>query len=243
MNGRNMAITLTPMILTKKLLSEMYEIFQDFKWIKCWKNTYNYNENSKLLSSIYEIWQNDRWELWRSNINIYDDSNNMLTSLFSEWQDNELLFSRKETFTYDSNRNSLTEKCETSRNHDWYPGIDIVKSYSKGEERYVSNLDQYHSYNAHWNNPNMVKNKLQTEKEEIAIYPNPVSEKVFIDVKNPVSDKICAEMYDAEGRLVYKEEISKSNLNIDVSNLNGGIYLLKLNSSDNRYNQKIVVKH
>ncbi|TXE11990.1 T9SS type A sorting domain-containing protein [Seonamhaeicola algicola] len=66
----------------------------------------------------------------------------------------------------------------------------------------------------------------------IKIYPNPANDKLFINNLKNISN---LEIYSLLGKLHKKLHIEKGseNLEIDISNLNTGIYLLKLNSINN----------
>lgn len=69
---------------------------------------------------------------------------------------------------------------------------------------------------------------------EIICYPNPMTNKLFI---KGLSD-FDASIFDLSGRRVLN--IIKANVNIDMSGLNTGIYMLHLKSGDKIYIQKVV---
>ncbi|MBP1644858.1 MAG: putative hemagglutinin [Bacteroidetes bacterium] len=64
-----------------------------------------------------------------------------------------------------------------------------------------------------------------TGNTEINIYPNPVSNDLNIECSEKI-DSI--EVYDSLGRRIIRQENSPKKTTIDVSNLNNGIYILKL---------------
>ncbi len=84
------------------------------------------------------------------------------------------------------------------------------------------------------------QNVLSTDefsKDSFRIYPNPASNSVKIDSKQIIS-KI--EIYNTLGKLVLSKENIKTD--IDVSNLNAGLYLLRVYSGENSVVKKLIIK-
>jgi hypothetical protein len=77
-------------------------------------------------------------------------------------------------------------------------------------------------------------NESLINSNEISIYPNPTSYVLTIDTRIQF-DKI--EIYNSIGRLV---KVSKEN-NIDISNLDRGVYLINLRTKDNKTASKKVI--
>ena len=78
--------------------------------------------------------------------------------------------------------------------------------------------------------------------ENIAIYPNPSKGKITLsNIKN--IDLKSAKIYNVLGRLVKDIPVEKgvSKLNIDLSHLSKGIYLLSLKSADKSTTKKLVI--
>ncbi len=80
--------------------------------------------------------------------------------------------------------------------------------------------------------------------KQVHIFPNPVNDFISINVPNIIQLK-TVEIYSILGKRikVLESKNSDNNLQFDVSNLNSGIYLLRLNTSDNEsITQKIIIK-
>lgn len=81
---------------------------------------------------------------------------------------------------------------------------------------------------------------ISDKKEDvIAVYPNPVSEKLFIRNSEAVN-KI--EIYDIDGKLVGVYNGSVADGCVDLSNLGNGIYVIRICTSDDVYIQRIQKK-
>jgi hypothetical protein len=77
--------------------------------------------------------------------------------------------------------------------------------------------------------------KLTLNNEQLTIYPNPANNKVYVEAKEIIEVKL----FDLLG----KEIISAKEKEIDVSNLNEGVYFIQVKSKENIYTQKIIVQH
>ena len=80
----------------------------------------------------------------------------------------------------------------------------------------------------------------KTEIEGFAIYPNPVSNGEFsIRTNGGVSKSV--QIFDMLGKQVYSKEV-QANENVRISNLNAGIYILKVKEEDKVATRKLVVE-
>ncbi len=85
-------------------------------------------------------------------------------------------------------------------------------------------------------------NKFSTD-----IYPNPVSEELFVNIVSDKQQNISIKIIDITGKLVLSNNINvkEGNFvkNIDISNLHKGIYLIQINFDiDGLINKKIIVQ-
>ncbi|NQU81791.1 MAG: T9SS type A sorting domain-containing protein [Bacteroidetes bacterium] len=73
---------------------------------------------------------------------------------------------------------------------------------------------------------------------QISIYPNPAKSQLFIE--SELTEKI--QIVDINGRIIF-ETLNPDNKNfIDVSNFNGGIYFVKVFSSNQVITRKLVIE-
>ena len=75
--------------------------------------------------------------------------------------------------------------------------------------------------------------------EGLNLYPNPVSNgKVYISTKNDSEKEII--IFDLLGKKVLQTLISSKELN--VSNLNSGVYIIKINEDNASATRKLIVR-
>ncbi len=67
-------------------------------------------------------------------------------------------------------------------------------------------------------------------KNSVSIYPNPVTEKLTVSMDFKKAE--TAEIYSLDGRKISESKINSDNNIINVSNLNKGVYLLKIKGTE-----------
>ncbi len=78
-------------------------------------------------------------------------------------------------------------------------------------------------------------------KTKVAVYPNPFHDKITIESDNQLIEEIA--LTDLLGRIILAEtNIYKRKKELNLSNLNKGIYFLKINTNNNYVNYKIIHK-
>jgi hypothetical protein len=73
-------------------------------------------------------------------------------------------------------------------------------------------------------------------------YPNPVDEQLFVELNETVQ-KLNVEIYNITGQLVLNRMFQNTNsVNLDVSGLTNGIYILRLNTDKETFNSRIIIQ-
>ncbi len=71
------------------------------------------------------------------------------------------------------------------------------------------------------------------------IYPNPVNEKLYINIPN-IQDKLFVEIYNIAGQIIKNKLVNTQENFVDVSDLRGGVYLVKVSGTQNKIIYKII---
>ena len=80
------------------------------------------------------------------------------------------------------------------------------------------------------------------QENSLNIYPNPMNGNCFINFNAPAQSSTTIKLYDITGSLIAQsqEVLSKGNHSFSLSGLNSGIYLIKIESENFSYLEKIV---
>lgn len=85
---------------------------------------------------------------------------------------------------------------------------------------------------------------LLNSDNHIAIHPNPVADKIFIDLNFSSNEHVSLEVQDVAGRIIYSEKalsIRKDEISVDMSNEQAGIYFFKILTKKDVWIRKIVL--
>ena len=91
--------------------------------------------------------------------------------------------------------------------------------------------------------PHIVSVNDNMENTEPAIYPNPVSDRLFFEFANLIHQPIEVLILNANGKLIKSKDTSYAGkLSIDVENMNAGLYFYTINAGDKSYKGKFIVE-
>lgn len=91
-----------------------------------------------------------------------------------------------------------------------------------------------------WNTP-FINTDIAENKWEINLFPNPSDGMFTLNLPAFHNNNIIAEVYDYNGKLILNETYSGGLIQLDLTDQQNGIYLLKLNSNGYIITSKIVI--
>jgi hypothetical protein len=91
------------------------------------------------------------------------------------------------------------------------------------------------------NQPSLFPGKDDLSKLNAAVFPNPFSSRITIEIADVVNGSILVSMHDVTGRMVFLNEFPASQiLEIDAASLRSGIYIIKVTSQSKFFSSKLV---
>lgn len=103
---------------------------------------------------------------------------------------------------------------------------------------YLLMLTVFLAFGTHAQEP---KSKTSVAIEDLNLYPNPVSNgKIYITSKNVSSKEIT--IYDVLGKRVLQTSLNVNNKEVNVSALNSGVYIIKIQEGDASTTRKLIIK-
>jgi len=82
--------------------------------------------------------------------------------------------------------------------------------------------------------------KLNCNRSEIVVYPNPVTDILNINITNAQDNETEASLYDNAGKLIHTKHLISGTNTIDMTKFAKGVYLLTLKNNTEIQNIKIV---
>lgn len=87
---------------------------------------------------------------------------------------------------------------------------------------------------------------IRTEKHRPKIdfqtFPNPATDMIYVDLNNAAGQSFTLQLSDVTGMQIWKQSVNASSIQIPVSHLPNGIYLITLTNGDYQ-NSKTFIKH
>ena len=84
-----------------------------------------------------------------------------------------------------------------------------------------------------------VDDNVTTELESAIMFPNPATDVLYIDSKNEI---LSINVVNTAGQMVYSESVNMLKTQLDVNNLQPGIYFVQVETANGISTQKIIVK-
>jgi len=75
---------------------------------------------------------------------------------------------------------------------------------------------------------------------DVLIYPNPATDKLFIDFDRPQAVDVV--LYDVKGQVVLEQSLTELRNQLDISTLRGGVYLIKLEGENIMKTERFIKK-
>jgi hypothetical protein len=82
----------------------------------------------------------------------------------------------------------------------------------------------------------------QTVKSNFGFYPNPTSEIVTLNVKNVNNAELTLNIYNLTGTLVKSEILEQNNHQLNIGDLNNGVYMVEIQSKDFTENKRLIIQ-
>ncbi len=222
-----------------------------------WENsarfTFNYDADDNMIDELYQYWSNFQgaWQPSHHWLNTYDINNNRLTRLqleyflsSSSW-DSVFIF----YYNYDANNNLLSTTQQQWNNNGWENFEEILMTYNSFDQ--ITSYMISHWANTSWNPDSRILYTYEEYKQDdsyvgniaanaMIIYPNPATTQLNIELSNQNISSII--IHDLLGREIFSKEFNSAQCQINISNWNSGVYLVKIKTEEGEVVKKVTVQ-
>lgn len=80
------------------------------------------------------------------------------------------------------------------------------------------------------------------EKNSYSIFPNPTSDFITLNIDNLTNKDLTFNIYNMTGNLVKSEMLQQNNQQINIRDLNNGIYMVEIKTKEWTENQKLIIE-
>lgn len=219
--------------------SKLFELKSDWltyssQWKENWKASYDYVENT--VSVLYMDKTATDWENSSQMEMMYNDYGSLLSRTRQVWLNDNWYNDFKEEYVYDMYNNAIEAKYFGGLQANTWRELngDLTMHYNNS----LSGINNYcYSIEVHYINkeklslPEVIKSKIQC-------FPNPTNAQLWI---NGLHGNEIIQLYDLSGKLVKQYASFPNELQLDVSCLEDGIYILKIKNDTQSISKKIIV--
>lgn len=100
-------------------------------------------------------------------------------------------------------------------------------------------VDFYDGFTIKLNKNGFLKSDEIVSGEKISIYPNPSSDKIFINSESKI---LNVKLLDMEGRLLITKNVNEDSTDLDITNLERGVYIVTVKAALKSFTTKIIKK-
>jgi hypothetical protein len=192
----------------------------------------NYRQESYTFDQGHQtLHQRDNWSITQTTwipvtreVIIYDANwdKDRLTNY--SWNGSNWNTDDRELYTYDGNHNN-TYTLYQDYGMGWYDVNDATHTY---ETYYLATED------------------LSSEQLEFLLFPNPASDQVSVAIENAVGGDVELAVYNTLGQKIIAKQLyidfGNATLDLDLSNLAAGNYMVRLQTAEGQYVKQLVVR-
>ncbi len=209
---------------------------------------YSYNSD-ELSNSVYYLWNTsmEDWEFdWRETVTRGGSTRTTLTEdyMSGEWMNEMLSTATIDTDGFvvesidqnweDSNEEWINESknIRTKNSNGWIDTILIQTWYDITQE-WVDSARIIFTYR-----DSSLAIETNSLDERLHLYPNPATN--ILNISNDSQQEYDLRIYSLTGSEVQRENLSRKNKSVDISNLSKGVYLFEFRNNNRKYVKKIV---
>ncbi|XMO85926.1 T9SS type A sorting domain-containing protein [Algibacter sp. AS12] len=193
--------------------------FNDFATLQTF---FNYNVLQQLESQVYQIHINEGYRNQEQYLFVYE-LGNQTEFIRQEWDNTNSIWKNASrilrTFDANNNETSLIYQSWKSDIESWQ-GFTRIDSFWSASEAFDVTL---------------TTNKPKDMEYAISVYPNPTSNFITINSTSPVN---YVTFFNLQGKRLF---LSKNQTKIDVSQLESGLYLAKIEYGSNTITKKVII--
>ncbi|MDL2228021.1 T9SS type A sorting domain-containing protein [Bacteroidales bacterium OttesenSCG-928-K03] len=222
---------------TNKLQSTITQSWENNAWLNGTATYLEYDSDDRLIAETYDEWNEGNWIHFNYTEYLYDDlSDNISEVIYKSWENNEWVNSSRNTNVFSQNNNSLLAEFWCWENEDWIVCDGDITLYYNADQSSLTKIGNKIVASYPGDEPVVGIEDLtnQDKNIEICIYPNPAIDKINISANNCEIKSVV--VFNQIG-----QKVKQTNaLEIGISDLPSGIYILQINTDKGIVNEKVL---
>lgn len=218
------------------------------EWTNSMKNTPSYDNDGLVEEKITKSFSNNIWENLAIESNTYNNSNLLTVNLKQTWNGANWVNSDRFTYSYDQNNlaNSIIKYAYSEDESNWVYDQKTLRQYDSDQNIIAEVRQSFNTETSGWDistkeESHWQKQSISTELSaqnnniKFGLYPNPAQNDIFL---TGVESGAKVNIFDMAGKQVQSTINYITGKSIDVSDLDRGFYLLKVNNQTIQFIKK-----
>jgi hypothetical protein len=225
------------------MINMMVESASQGSWVDQFLYTYAYDMNNNLVIELDKVSNGTGWQIDRRVINSYDTYGNRLATVSADWLPGSFAWENIDsiTYTHDANNNSVTGQYLKWQNGAWQSDLGPLMLYSNGNDALYRIPDAIYRYTATYGSFNLITGAQGNTPAEDLIMVTSHSENSSLSIVIPRPlENAALTIYDILGNKIFAKSITESRTVISTAGLPGGIYFLRVESSEGTVVKKFI---
>ena len=210
-------------------------------WVAAARFTYSSDPQGNWIQLIYEEWSGTAWVLTGKIDYTTDPQGNITSETIQNYVSGSWVNDSRKTYTYDVNSNGISGKNEAWQGSAWVSDMQTSVIYNKKEILAVLSQMVYH-YTARYRWYSTGTEELIGHETSLRISPNPAKNLVTVKFENADNSRGLITVCTIEGKTVASQPVNSGEVQIDVSGLPAGVYLLNLKLKETLAKGKILIE-
>jgi len=204
------------------MISRLSQNWNGSAWVDNVYGTYTYDINNNLTDGFEVSWNGSTWMNNWQFADTYDVNNNQTSEIGQSWNDTAWVNVYLTTYAYDANN------------------FEIINTYKSWNDAGAKVTDGDSIYNYFHTVTGI--NDLSAQGKSIIIYPNPAKDMVTLNIENAGSEDPALNIYNVSGVLVRSEMLKQHQQQINISDLNNGIYIVEIKTNNMAKKLKLIIQ-
>ena len=220
----------------ESVISQFSETGED--WINGMKLAYTCDASGNYLEALASSFETGEWIAGNKIIYTNDARGNILSETYATLTGSAWVNEFRRIFTYDENNNNLTGKNELFASMTWNP--EMSSAYIYYGKEYLLLVDENYRFEASYKHFPLGLFEIPVSK--LNIYPNPASTSFNMGDTDAGSRYDEIGIYSLNGKLI-KKVTFPSLMDINVTDIENGAYLIRAISDKGNGTGKIIISH
>ncbi|MCX6351586.1 MAG: T9SS type A sorting domain-containing protein [Bacteroidetes bacterium] len=216
------------------------------KWNNSQRTTISYNTAGRVSFKKIDLWSSSTWNPSYIDSNVYDNTGKLIREVLANYNGKTYTNSNQKYYSYDLKARVAYKENVIWSAGKWVKSTREVFTYNTTGQLTDIKLQQYAAgaYNDAYNTnfeyeTTTAVEDVAVQNNEFKFYPNPCSGNLNVALPQD-NTSYNVSLFDVQGKLMLSQKVEANDLQMDISTLKNGIYILQCSNGEKMQTGRIV---